>query len=83
MEEPDTIEEFIDKAQAALVAVGIVRDSFIGNFKRIYVYLYLNESCVRILNRFITFTVMSNICQVFLFYISFSFSCIKNWMKVR
>lgn len=31
-ESPETIQEFITKAKAALVAVGIVRDSALGTF---------------------------------------------------
>lgn len=33
-EREDMIEDFIAKAQAALVAVGIVRDSVMGNYLR-------------------------------------------------
>lgn len=33
-EKPETIQDFMTKAKAALVSVGIVRDTVLGNFFR-------------------------------------------------
>lgn len=42
-EKPETIEDFILKGKAALVSVGIIRDSTLGNTFAILAYSFLNS----------------------------------------
>lgn len=52
-EKPDTIQDFTMKARAALISVGIVRDSVLGNYLFTYVCSMVKELIFdsRFLNR--------------------------------